>query len=235
MIKLTVLGINGLYPTSLSPCSAYLVEVGGKKILLDIGAGSFSKLLEKVEPEDIDLVVLSHLHFDHISDIGVYSYYLQQKGKKIDLICPFDQDRIALVSKAEQFNVSYINDGEIEISNGLKLKFYKTKHPVLCYAVSVIYNGKVLSYTADTNDAPFLDELFSSSDLVIADSAFLHSEWNENKPHLSATHCAKYAQKYSVKTLLSHINPNQTEEKILQETMKITNLCVLAKLKEYIV
>ncbi len=235
MFKVTILGRNGLYPTKDSPCSSYLVTAGDKNILLDLGAGSFSKLLETLAPEKVDMVILSHLHFDHITDVGVYSYYLQTKNKSVELICPFDEERLPLINKATHFKISFIKDGLLDLGGGLKLKFFKTNHPILCYAVSVIYNGKTLSYTADTNDAPFLDELFKTSDLVIADSAFLHKDWNSKKPHLSAKLCAGYAKKYKVKTILSHLNPNQTKEDILNEVSPICDLLEVAEFKEYIV
>ncbi len=61
------------------PIGCFLVRTGGKNVLIDAGLGPMEvpgmgaggKLLAELEsngvkPEDIDLVVLTHLHFDHV-------------------------------------------------------------------------------------------------------------------------------------------------------------------------
>ena len=95
MFSLTCLGKNGLYPTKSSPTSGYLLTCGETRILLDVGSGVFSALLESFPPERINAVVISHFHGDHCSDTTVYDYYLQTKGNKIPLYAPtFDDERL---------------------------------------------------------------------------------------------------------------------------------------------
>ncbi len=83
-------------------CRCFLVEDGGKKILVETGVGAFftptlkqrygvvgdkhrlvDSLLEiGVRPQDIDVVFLSHLHFDHAG--GLLSAFAE--GKKAELV-----------------------------------------------------------------------------------------------------------------------------------------------------
>ena len=90
MFTLQVLGTNGLYPTENSPTSGYLVNCNGLRYLVDIGCGIFNKVKEIMPPEDLDGIIVTHYHFDHVSDIGVLSYYLQTKNKRVTVYGPDD-------------------------------------------------------------------------------------------------------------------------------------------------
>ncbi len=82
-------------------CRAMLVELDGLRILCEAGIGAYMEpelakrygvegddnLLEKslrtlgLQPDDIDFVILSHLHFDHAGGL-LPSYREQQNGRK---------------------------------------------------------------------------------------------------------------------------------------------------------
>ena len=85
-------------------CRCFLVEEAGRKVLIETGVGSFfpPKLRQRygvfedehvllrsleeraITPEEIDVVLLSHLHFDHAG--GLLSQF--QEGKKAELVFP---------------------------------------------------------------------------------------------------------------------------------------------------
>ena len=73
-MKLTVLGSAGTFPGPDSPCSAYLVEHEGFRLLLDFGPGSLGPLQRHLGLLDLDAVYLSHLHADHCLELVTYSY-----------------------------------------------------------------------------------------------------------------------------------------------------------------
>ena len=50
-------------------CSGYLIEEDDTCLLLDCGNGVFSKLRRFRDYVDVDAVVISHLHADHILDL----------------------------------------------------------------------------------------------------------------------------------------------------------------------
>ena len=68
---LTVLGNNGPFPAPDGACSSYLLESdsGETTLLLDAGTGSLARLLQHVRVEALTGVAISHLHFDHMSDL----------------------------------------------------------------------------------------------------------------------------------------------------------------------
>ena len=77
-MKLTIIGCSGSYPGPESPASCYLVEAeaDGRRtsVLLDFGNGSLGALQRYREVDEIDAVVISHLHPDHCLDLC--SYYV---------------------------------------------------------------------------------------------------------------------------------------------------------------
>ena len=78
-MKLTIIGASGSFPGPGSPASCYLLTAEGVaadgvtprtwRILLDLGNGALGVLQRYVELEDLDGILLSHLHPDHFMDL----------------------------------------------------------------------------------------------------------------------------------------------------------------------
>ena len=73
-MKLTVIGHWGGYPKQNEASSGYLLSHNGFHLLIDCGSGVLSQLQNYMQPEDIDAVIISHYHPDHIADIGVLQH-----------------------------------------------------------------------------------------------------------------------------------------------------------------
>ena len=75
-MRLTVIGCSGSFPSPTSPASCYLIEATAPdgrqwKMLMDMGNGAMSGLLQHVERlQDIDAILISHLHPDHCIDLS---------------------------------------------------------------------------------------------------------------------------------------------------------------------
>jgi len=73
MIELTILGAGGALPTPNHSPAAYLVRVDGFPVVMDPGPGALVRLVKTgLCPggvDDIDLVLVSHLHPDHTVDL----------------------------------------------------------------------------------------------------------------------------------------------------------------------
>lgn len=87
-LSVMVLGSGGPVATSAGRASAgYLIFVDGKpRILMDAGGGTFQRLAESgTNVKDLDIVLLSHLHIDHMGDLSpiVKTIYFHARGAKI--------------------------------------------------------------------------------------------------------------------------------------------------------
>ena len=75
-MRITVLGKSPAWQDAGGACSGYLVEAGGRCLLLDCGNGVFAKLRAARAFTDVCAVVISHLHADHFIDLVPYAYAL---------------------------------------------------------------------------------------------------------------------------------------------------------------
>jgi hypothetical protein len=68
-MRLTVLGCAGGIPTPSNPNTALLLRAADTAVLIDFGLGAMGALQRHLDPEDLDAVVVTHLHADHTADL----------------------------------------------------------------------------------------------------------------------------------------------------------------------
>lgn len=73
------MGNNATCPEADGACSCFLIEAEGRRILLDMGNGSLAKLQKDVDLAALDLIAISHLHFDHFGDLFCAKYQLESR------------------------------------------------------------------------------------------------------------------------------------------------------------
>ena len=212
-MKITVLGCNGLYPADEINTSGYLLSAENFNMVLDMGSGIFSALQKIIKPERVNLIFISHLHFDHISDLGVYNYYLESKAKrgefsgKIKLLVKNDESAVyRAIAGLNYFEIEEYGD-EIKEICGAKLAFYKMNHPVLSHAVTVQIGDKTFGYLGDGNVSDNLKRVISLSDLTVAHAPFFKVQADSLKPHASAFEIACSASELKKRVLISHFMP----------------------------
>lgn len=71
--KITIIGCGGPTPLPDSYGSAYVVAIGGEKLLFDCGPATTYKLVRAgIAPTEIDHVFFTHHHFDHDADFPAF-------------------------------------------------------------------------------------------------------------------------------------------------------------------
>lgn len=235
MFSVLPIGTNGLFPTKNNPTSGYLVSFDDVNVLVDLGSGVFLKLLDVLPPEKLDAIIITHYHFDHVSDIGVLSYYLQTLDKSVKVYAPSDGSPYETLIKQSHYLDFYpINVNSSLCFGKLRIDFYPMRHPIATYAVSFTGDGKKFSYTSDGNLGGEYEKLLLSADLAIIDSGFLKDNWADNKPLISAYHVGLLAKTYHVKrVLISHFNPKYERETILNEAKEEFSAVEPAEYKKY--
>lgn len=230
-MKLTVLGNNGPYPKAGSACSGYLLQDADKKILIDCGNGTISRLQKICKLESLDAIILTHLHSDHISDIFVMKYAIGIKkmqgkfDKSIPVYTPNDDEYlIDNMNYNDAFNINFLTeDTKISIGN-LEFSFSKTKHPVDTYSVSVTDQEKTFVYSSDTSYCEKLIDFANNADLFLCEAGVLEKDKTEDTPHLSAKEAGEISQKANVKRLLlTHFWPEYKLDWIMKEALENYN------------
>ena len=224
-MKLTVLGCNGPYPAAGGACSGYLLEAGDTRVLLDCGAGTLAALTARMAPEQLSAVVLSHLHYDHMSDMLPLIYRMQGKGK-LPVYAPGAPAEVrALLAGA--FDLRDLEHAEH--IGALTLSVLPVRHPVPCYAVRYTAGGKSFCYTGDTNTCEGLTAWARDCDLLLADACFTDAQWAENKPHLSARLAARMARDAGARRLvLTHFTPGTDQAELLSQAREVYPAALLA-------
>lgn len=208
-MRLTILGNNGPYPAPGGACSGYLLESdsGRTNILMDCGTGVLSRLPNYIDIERLDAVVLSHLHYDHMSDMLTMHYALQFHPRKrpLSVYAPARPAEVRSLLAGASIDLWPMRETEI---GEMKLSFCPVRHPVETFAVAVECDGARLVYTGDTNTDYALELFCDSADLLLADAGLSEVDYSENAPHLSAALCGKLAKDTGAKRLLlTHLNP----------------------------
>ncbi len=226
-MKLTILGKYGPYPAAGGACSGYLVEQEAVRVLIDCGNGILSRLQQVCDIKDLDAIVLSHLHSDHMSDIMILRYALDilkarglyHKGP-LPLYLPQNPSGIYKeIAAMDTFEPFVIEEGmKVEIG-GLTFTFREMTHPVQSFAVSIENGDRRAVYTGDTNWNTVIEEFAAGADLLLADAGLLERDKVPGKsPHLSAEEVGLIAKNACVKRLvLTHIWPGYEEEELIRE------------------
>ena len=219
-IKLTVLGNNGTCPAAGGACSCYLLEVGGKRLLLDAGNGGAANLQRLCGLAELDGIVISHLHFDHMADLFPIKYALETRkalGESVPVLPlwlpAYPQWVAAELEPNGVFDFHIMSDGVKAPFGACELRFSLVRHLVDSFAVRVEGEGKVFAYSADSGECPALTAVARGAGLFLCESTFLEDN-SELSHHLSVRGTAETARAAGVeRLLLTHFSePGRTAE-----------------------
>ncbi len=221
-MKLTVLGNNGPYPKANGACSGYLLEHDEVKILLDCGNGVMSNLLNICEVKDLDAIILTHLHPDHISDVFIMRYALHQKGVKIPLYAPSSPiEEFRRLAYKDVFDIREINENTKFVIGELTISFQEFKHVIKNFGICIETQDKKFVYTGDTVYDENIIEFSKGADMLLIEAGVLHRDLKYTPPHLSAKQACQIGKKSEVnKLLLTHFNPEYSVDEYIKETLE---------------
>lgn len=236
-MKLNIIGNRGAFSIKNEGTSCYLIEEENTKICLDFGSSALANVQNKAEISQIDAIVLTHLHFDHIADIFTLSYLLGLKkvNKKLDIILPNDNSVVYnLLKNIPEFNLIDIEENREYFVKDLKLEFFEMKHKVVTFGVKVFSQDKVLSYTGDTIQNDNLPKLLNGSNVALCDACVLDKNYKDGSPHISVLEIAKACKNANVdKMLLTHFTIDDKAELLKEAKQEFENSILTEIGKEY--
>jgi ribonuclease BN (tRNA processing enzyme) len=223
-VKLTVVGCAGSFPGPTSAASCYLLEAPDEegrvwRVLLDLGSGALGPLQRYLAPDQIDAVLLSHLHPDHCVDLcGLYvALRYNPAGPaagKLPVYGPADTSaRLAALyggeegnDLAEVFDVREWQPGEAIRIGPFSVVPRRVDHPVEAYGMRIERRTPartaVLAYSGDTDICPELITLAEGADILLAEAAFVEGRDTSRHVHLTGLRAGEVATRAGVKQLL---------------------------------
>lgn len=182
-MRLTVLGRSPASPNPGEACAGYLVEGGGARLVIDIGPGVVAQLVKRHHPDELDAVVVSHMHADHMLDLVtlryVYPWRSRPTEQRLRVVLPpgsADQmlDLAKGVGNARHFEDCFRlseHDGTAPLTFGaMSLRPVETQHYIPCWGFRIEADGRRVAYTADTGPSRGLSDLADGADLLLSEA-----------------------------------------------------------------
>lgn len=232
-MKIIVLGNQSAFPAPGKHTAGYLL-LADKNILVDIGSGIVSMFQQYISVDELDALVISHLHFDHISDFHILVHgwdlfnRLGKFEKKLTVYLPKgEKDRFIKICEAND-TAKYLDIVNIlEVSETFSIGNLKVSTvPTIHYIPTLAFRfenpqGKSIIYSSDTAYTEKLVTLAQNGDLFIAEATLIHDDLKPDLLHLSAKQAGEIAEKAHVKKLvLSHLWFEYDSTQLLKEAQE---------------
>ena len=224
-----MLGCSGTFPGAGSPCSGYLVESDGFRLVVDLGAGALGPLQRHVGLLDVDAVYISHLHSDHCIDLVAYSYARRYHPDGIPPVLPvygppglaarlcdsFETPPPAGLLDVYDFRELPVGAWEV---GPFTVTTARTNHPVECHALRLEAGGRALVYSGDTGECQALVELAHEADLLLCEASWPQEPAQPAGLHLSGRQAGEHASRAGARRLvLTHVVPWADPQAVLSE------------------
>jgi ribonuclease BN (tRNA processing enzyme) len=243
-MRITVLGKSPAWQDRGGACSGYLVEGGGARVLLDCGPGVFGKLRRFVDYVDVDAVVISHLHADHIFDLVPFAsglrYAPRQQPVPVDgwpgtdaparprLLAPAGaREALRAVCSGggmsaehveRAFALSEYATADEPAVGGLGLRFAAVPHYVPTNAIEVREGGARLTFSADCAPSDELCAFAAGTDLLLIEASLPRPERDGPRGHLTPSEAGEHGRRAGARRLvLTHISDELDPERARAE------------------
>ncbi|QMU67921.1 MBL fold metallo-hydrolase [Streptacidiphilus sp. P02-A3a] len=218
-MDLTVVGSSGSFPSADSPCSCYLVQADGFRLVIDLGNGALGALQRYCGLYDVDAVLLSHLHADHCVDMCAYyvarNYRVEGCPDPLPVYGPHGTaERLARAYGMDEhpgmkqvFDFNTLEDGVFQVGP-FRITAARVAHPVEAFAFRLEHGGRTLVYSGDTGPCQELVDLAQGADLLLSEAAFTHGKEEIPDLHLNGRQAGEHAALAGVgRLVLTHIPP----------------------------
>jgi len=190
MTRLTVLGGSAAGVGTGQGCAGYLVQAHTTNVVLDLGPNTLLELRKHTNFRELNGIVISHLHMDHVLDLFALRFALAYNPKRpanrVPLFLP--PGGLAFMSKAAALFAT--NDEEADdyfstvydlqeydpdkplVIGDLTITFAPTVHALPCWSMRVhsTDDSGDLFYTADTGADADLREIAAGASVVLAEA-----------------------------------------------------------------
>lgn len=194
--------------------TAFLIEKADNKILLDCGEGTTQKILErKIARDELDLIIISHLHPDHIGGLFMLlqTLYLNKRKKDMQVYLPESIAEVkSFMTTLYMFNERFSYSINVHLYNentfqeigiypfrnshltGYKgiVDKYQLKNALVSYSFIIRGKKKSLLLTVDIRSAEDISQHIKKCDVMIMDG--IHTKYHPIKELLKASNIEVY-------------------------------------------
>lgn len=234
-MELIVVGAHGTWAPAGGATSGFLVRHEGYTILLDMGSGTVAKLQEHIGLFDLDAVLISHSHPDHVVDLYTYLFArifsperpspipLFVAPKVVERVTPLLADDSGDMKLAQGFDVRPIEAGDEVEAGPFRIAARAMTHSVPTVGVRLEADDAVLAYSADTGPTDELTPLAREAGLLIADASWQEDGAGGRPPiHMTAREAGEAAATAgSERLVLAHLRPYLDPEGSLREASEV--------------
>lgn len=223
-MKVTVIGCWGGFPAPGGATASYLIEKDGFVLAIDMGSAALSNIQQVTPTDQLDAVIVSHYHHDHVADIGVLQYawlvdmYVTGRTNTLPIYGHGeDEEAFAELSSERTVGIVYDPDEPVEIGP-FTITFLRTNHPVACFAMRITDGVDTIVYTADSAYMDGLASFAKDADLLIADCNLYAKQDGSAAGHMTSKECGIIARDAEVgHLLLSHLPQYGEREELVSE------------------
>ncbi|MFD2171253.1 MBL fold metallo-hydrolase [Tumebacillus lipolyticus] len=225
-MKLRVLGETGPYPAPGGATTGFLLSTDQGNVLIDCGSGVLAELTKHIRVADLDAVIITHHHADHISDLNVLQYAVmihRLQGLRQEPITVYANGAPAIEFEKVGLDghvaaVPLSKDSTLELC-GMKFTFADTNHAIPCLAVSAEHAGKRFVFSGDSGPSPSLEQLAAGADFFLCEASWLEQDKGPAEiGHLTAKEVGEIGKRVGVKQLcLTHFYPEYDRSLLQQE------------------
>ncbi|RJF42590.1 MBL fold metallo-hydrolase [Actinomyces sp. 2119] len=249
-MRLTVIGCTGSMSGPDSAASSYLVQAQGPgrdgavrtfSVVMDLGPGAMGQMLHHVDPADLDAVVISHCHADHMVDlVGMHVYRRwNPSGPLGPVLCLGPSDLLPRLrgvdgtGEGEAYGTEFVFQTAVPglpVQVGpLTITPFPALHPVEAFGFRVegpseasMQQRVTLAYTGDTDRCPSVDAMAEGVDLLLAEAAFVEHRDTATGMHMTGRRAGELAAHAGAgRLVLTHIQPWTDPAVTLQEAAAV--------------
>ncbi len=231
--KVTVCGGSGGYAGAGRACSGFLLEADSGSLMLDIGPAALPNMLRYIEPDGLDALALTHMHYDHYGDIyGLCTArrFWEQELEPLLVLAPANAEEIIGSPLTEESRPEFFKcirttvpgrGAETDVA-GFKVIAGPSAHTVPGWILRIAQEGRTVCYSGDTEFCDELLELADGADLLICESTFTSEVAAKLKGHMYAEEAGRAALEAKVGSLLlTHLWPTLDGECALRDASAV--------------
>lgn len=238
-MRITVLGKSPSWQDAGGACSGYLIQDGETSLLIDCGNGVFGKLRQYLDYTELDGVLITHLHADHMLDLVPYSYALTYAPRQQPVPVPpwpgtDTPARPILLAPPgattafrrivgtwgnedlieNAFDLSeYDPDAKARVGS-IELRFREVPHFITTYAVDVRSRAdrSRFTFSADCSPNDDLIEIAKGTPLLLVEATLPRPERTGVRGHLTPAEAGEHGRRAGAgRVVLTHISDELDE------------------------